>query len=114
MVTVVQAEGKGAPRLRLRSVAEEVSCEETPLDLFPEQVPLAVRSLHEAPVLLGPAGQVRQHVVHRPVGDVLVHGEASLACRGRRGSGSAKCRERKKRAKRKKKVKNGGEKVKKT
>lgn len=80
---MVQAEGTRAPRLRLGSVAEEVSCEETPLDLFPEQVPLAVRSLHEAPVLLGPAGQVRQHLPHRPIGHVLVHGETSLTCRER-------------------------------
>lgn len=95
MVTVVQAEGTGAPGLGLGSVAEEVSCEETPLDLFPEQVPLMVRPLHEAPVLLGPAGQVRQHLVHRPVGHVLVDREASLACR-ERGCGSGKCRESKK------------------
>lgn len=90
MVTVVQAKGTRAPRLRLGSVAEEVSCEETSLDLSPEQVPLAVRPLHEPPVLLGPAGQVRQHLVHRPIGHVLVHGEASLACR-ERGCGSGKC-----------------------
>lgn len=90
MVTVVQAEGTGAPGLRPEgSVAEEVSCEETPLDLFPEQVPLSGRSLHEAPVLLGSAGQVRQHLTHRPIGHVLVHGKTSLACR-ERGCASGK------------------------
>lgn len=92
MVTVVQGESTGAPGLGLVSVAEEVSCEETPLDLFPEQVPLAVCPLHETPVLLGPAGQVRQHLIHWPVGHILVHGEASLACR-ERGCRSGKCQE---------------------
>lgn len=95
---MVTDEGTGAPgldaRLGLVVGAEEAPCEDPPLDLPPEKVPLPVRPLHEAPVLLGPAGQVGQHLVHWAVGHVLVDREAGLTWRERGWSG--KYQERKK------------------
>ena len=57
--------------------------------LLEQQLPLPLGPLHEAPVLLGPPGQVGHHFVHGPVGDVLVDGEARLPCSGgqKRGRG---------------------------
>jgi len=83
---VVTGEGTGAPGWMPRC-SEEAACEQPPLDLPPEQVPLPVRPLHKAPVLLGPPGQVGQHLVHWAVGHVLVDGEASLTWKERGRSG---------------------------
>lgn len=66
------------PGLGLGVGTEEAACEEPPFDLPPEKVPLPVRPLYEAPVLLRPPGQVGQHLIHRAVGHILVDGETGL------------------------------------
>lgn len=98
------------PGLGLVVGAEEAPCEDPPLDLPPEKVPLPVRPLHEAPVLLGPAGQVGQHLVHWAVGHVLVDREAGLTWRERGWSGKYQERKKKKGGGGKKRKKRGNKK----
>lgn len=62
----------------------ELSTEHPALQLRPQQRALSPRALHEAAVLLGAAGQVRDDLVHRAVGHVLVHGETCLTCLDKR------------------------------
>ena len=47
--------------------------------LLPQQIPLLLGSPHEASVLLGSPRQVGHHLVHRPIGDILIDREARLA-----------------------------------
>lgn len=63
--------------------AEEAAGEESSLELTPEEVPLPICSLHEAPVFLGPSRQVWQHLIHRTIGDILVDRKTCLTCEKR-------------------------------
>lgn len=58
---------------------EEGSREHPSLELGPQKMPLLLGSCHEASILLGSPGQVRQHFIHGSVGNVFVDREASLA-----------------------------------
>lgn len=59
---------------------EQLSTEESALELLPQQAALSLRSLHEAAVLLRSARQVRDDLVHRAVRHILVHWESRLTC----------------------------------
>ena len=62
---------------------EDLPRAQSAFQLLEQQLPLPLGSLHEAPVLLGPPGKVGHHLVHGPVGDVLVDREARLPCDAR-------------------------------
>lgn len=49
--------------------------------LLPQQLPLLLGALHDASVLLGSPRQVGNHLIHWSIGDILIDGEACLACR---------------------------------
>ncbi len=59
---------------------EQLSTEESALELLPQQAALSLRTLHEAAVLLRSARQVRDDLVHRAVRHILVHREPRLTC----------------------------------
>lgn len=59
---------------------EQLSTEESALELLPQQAALPLRTLHEATVLLRSARQVRDDLVHRAVRHILVHRESHLTC----------------------------------
>lgn len=59
---------------------EQLSTEESALQLLPQQAALPLRTLHEAAVLLRSARQVRDDLVHRAVRHILIHRESRLTC----------------------------------
>ncbi len=59
---------------------EQLSTEESALELLPQQAALSLWTLHEAAVLLRSARQVRDDLVHRAVRHILVHREPRLTC----------------------------------
>ena len=61
-------------------LVEDLPAQHPADQLLPQQGALLLGPLHHAAVLLGPAGQVGDDLVHRPVRHVLVDRETGLAC----------------------------------
>lgn len=59
---------------------DKLTTQQPALQLPPQQAALLLRPLHEAAVLLGPAGQVGDDLVHGSIGDILVHRKTCLTC----------------------------------
>lgn len=58
---------------------KEGAREQPSFELCPQEMLFLLGSRHEASILLGSPGQVRQHFVHSPIGYIFVDREASLA-----------------------------------
>lgn len=56
----------------------DLPAQQPAFQLPPQQAAFPLRTLHEAAVLLGSAGQVGDDLIHGAVGNILVHGESCL------------------------------------
>lgn len=70
-------------RGRLDSVGrpvDKLTAQQPAFQLPPQQAAFSLRALHEAAVLLGPAGQIGDDLIHGSVGNIFVHWKSCLTC----------------------------------
>lgn len=80
MMLCARARGPDVKCSLVDRFVEQLSTEESALELLPQQAALSLGTLHEAAVLLRSARQVRDDLVHRAVRHILVHREPRLTC----------------------------------